>query len=191
MMAHFALRRIQHVVAHQFGVEVEALQGPRRTRQVAHPRQAAMWLARRTTKLSQAAIGRAFGKRDHTTVVCALKAVEARRADDPMLAAVLDQLELRLRAEFSEARAPAGWNRAVAAAAREAVDARMEAVAEHLREAAERDPVGTLERLERLCGLEAPEGAGHDHTDQQGSTTWPACRTSSAAPRSTPRRAPH
>lgn len=51
-----------------------------------------MWLAGRTTSHSLPEIGRAFGDRDHTTVMHAIRAVERRRQKDPHLATELDQI---------------------------------------------------------------------------------------------------
>ena len=57
------------VVANKFGFSVEELTGKRRNRDVAMPRQIAMYVCREMTDLSTNAIGRAFGGRDHTTVL--------------------------------------------------------------------------------------------------------------------------
>jgi chromosomal replication initiator protein len=63
--------RILLMVGERFGVNGEALCGPRRTRTVALPRQVAMYLTRQLTDLSLVEIGRMFGGRDHTTVMYA------------------------------------------------------------------------------------------------------------------------
>ena len=60
----------------------------RRNRAIARPRQAAMWLAKQLTTRSLPDIGRRFGGRDHTTVLHAVRRIEAAAArDDPQLAA--------------------------------------------------------------------------------------------------------
>ncbi len=56
-------------VAQQYQVPEEDLLGPRRTRQIALPRQVAMYLIREETKTSLPKIGQALGGRDHTTVM--------------------------------------------------------------------------------------------------------------------------
>ncbi len=48
----------------------------RRSRSVTRPRQLAMYLAKRLTSKSLVDIGKAFGKKDHTTVMHAIKTVE-------------------------------------------------------------------------------------------------------------------
>ena len=56
-------------VAGYYNVTVDDLKGPRRTREVATPRQIAMYLSRELTDASMARIGELMGKRDHTTVL--------------------------------------------------------------------------------------------------------------------------
>ncbi|MDR3051280.1 MAG: chromosomal replication initiator protein DnaA [Oscillospiraceae bacterium] len=60
---------IQRAVAAYYGVDVAALQGQKRTREVTLPRQVAMFLTREMTNLSLPNIGNEFGGRDHTTVM--------------------------------------------------------------------------------------------------------------------------
>jgi chromosomal replication initiator protein len=67
--------RILSTVCERFGVKVEALCGQRRTKNVALPRQVAMYLLRQLTDLSLVEIGRLFAGRDHTTVMYALEKV--------------------------------------------------------------------------------------------------------------------
>ena len=73
---------IQQIVAQGFGVEVCDLTSRRRGRREARPRQVAMWLARAATPCSLPEIGRAFGNRDHTTVMHAIRQVDERIAAD-------------------------------------------------------------------------------------------------------------
>jgi chromosomal replication initiation ATPase DnaA len=53
-----------------------------RRRAVVRPRQIAMFLCRTMTKLSLSEIGKRFADRDHTTVLHAVRSVEALIADD-------------------------------------------------------------------------------------------------------------
>ena len=57
----------------------------RRSRAIARPRQAAMYLAKTLTTRSLPDIGRRFGGRDHTTVIHAVKRIEALRLEDGQL----------------------------------------------------------------------------------------------------------
>jgi chromosomal replication initiator protein len=60
---------IQKVVAHEFGVTVEALKSKSRAQRVAFPRQAAIYLTRELTGVPLVEIGKRFGGRDHTTIL--------------------------------------------------------------------------------------------------------------------------
>lgn len=60
------------------GVPVADFIGPRRTKALTVPRCAAMHLARVDTHASTLQVGRAFGGRDHTTVIYASREVERR-----------------------------------------------------------------------------------------------------------------
>ncbi len=76
---------IQRVVADHFNIKLADMRSKRRTRAIAHPRQIAMYLCRKLTEYSLPDIGRAFGGKDHTTVIHALKQIEERREKDPEL----------------------------------------------------------------------------------------------------------
>lgn len=69
---------IQRRVAEEFNIRVADLNGRRRTANIAHPRQLAMYLARRHTQSSLQDIGAAFGGRDHGTVIHAAKTIEEK-----------------------------------------------------------------------------------------------------------------
>jgi len=69
----------------------------RRAVVVARPRQIAMYLAKQLTQRSLPEIGRRFGGRDHTTVIHAVRTIEALRVKDAEIDAdvrlLLRQLE--------------------------------------------------------------------------------------------------
>jgi chromosomal replication initiator protein len=81
---------IQKLVASRMGATALDLVSARQAS--ARPRQVAMWLCRHSTPASFPAIGRAFGNRDHTTVMQAVKRVDALMAGDPAFAAVVEDL---------------------------------------------------------------------------------------------------
>ena len=56
-------------MADKFGVSAGDITGKRRSREIALPRQVAMYICREMTDMSTTAIGQAFGGRDHTTVM--------------------------------------------------------------------------------------------------------------------------
>jgi len=66
---------IQGEVCRHYQLTLEELTGDKRTRRIVGPRQVAMYLSRELTDASLPAIGRAFGDRDHTTVMYAVQKV--------------------------------------------------------------------------------------------------------------------
>jgi chromosomal replication initiator protein len=78
-----SIENIQKTVADYFKVRVTDLQGARRSRAIARPRQVAMALARELTNLSLPDIGEHFGGRDHTTVLHGCRQIADLRKDDP------------------------------------------------------------------------------------------------------------
>jgi chromosomal replication initiator protein len=77
---------IKATVAARYGVDPKHMTSPLRRWDVSHPRQVAMFLARKLTRHTMPYIGRHFGGRHHTTVLHACRAVEQRRATDRKLA---------------------------------------------------------------------------------------------------------
>jgi chromosomal replication initiator protein len=73
---------IQRKVAEHYNLKMADLMSARRAREVARPRQVAMYLAKKLTPRSLPEIGRRFGGRDHTTVMHAVKRIEELRASD-------------------------------------------------------------------------------------------------------------
>ncbi|MFZ2619758.1 MAG: helix-turn-helix domain-containing protein, partial [Alphaproteobacteria bacterium] len=84
---------IQQKVTEHFDVRMSDLLGSRRLRQLARPRQVAMYLAKKYTSKSYPDIGRAFGGRDHTTVIHAVRTVENLVPRDKELAEKVQLLE--------------------------------------------------------------------------------------------------
>lgn len=70
---------IQKTVADYYKIKVADLFSKKRTRAIARPRQLAMWLCREVTSHSFPEIGDAFGGRDHTTVIHAVKTIDSLR----------------------------------------------------------------------------------------------------------------
>jgi chromosomal replication initiator protein len=73
---------VQAVVAGHFQLSIQQLTSASRTSQVSWPRQVAIHLARDLTGASLPAIGRAFGGRNHSTVLHACKRVSERLKND-------------------------------------------------------------------------------------------------------------
>jgi chromosomal replication initiator protein len=72
-----------------------------RTTDVVRPRQIAMFLAKDLTPHSLPVIGRKFGGRDHTTVLHAVRKIEALRVSDETLAADLDAIRHTIAAQVA------------------------------------------------------------------------------------------
>lgn len=89
--------QIQKTVAEHYSLKQADLISERRARAVARPRQVAMWLAKQITTRSLPDIGRRFGGRDHTTVLHAVRRIEALKAEDPVIARDVDVLLRKLR----------------------------------------------------------------------------------------------
>ncbi len=73
---------IQEAVARYYSISLDELISEKRTKRVVVPRQVAMYLSRELTDSSLPVIGRAFGGRDHTTVIYAVQKVAAQMADE-------------------------------------------------------------------------------------------------------------
>ena len=70
------LADIERAVCAAFGIEVGTLQSAHRGKKVNHPRMLAMFLARKHTPAPLTEIGSYFGRRSHSTVISAQKAVD-------------------------------------------------------------------------------------------------------------------
>ncbi len=95
---------IQRVVARQYNVSRSDLLSSRRTANVVRPRQVAMYLAKTLTLRSLPEIGRRFGGRDrrfggrdHTTVLHAVRKIEALVAKDGALSEEVESLKRQLQ----------------------------------------------------------------------------------------------
>ena len=89
---------IQRAAARAFGVNAHDLQSESRRKELVIPRHAAMYLSRKLTACSLTAIGKAFGGRDHATVLHACRRIEALMREDPSLKSTVEQLTQELKA---------------------------------------------------------------------------------------------
>ena len=87
---------IQRVVCHHFKLRTSDLLSKDRHKSIAFARHVAMYLCKQRLKCSFPELGRAFGNRDHTTVMSAVRKVEALRTSDPEVRAHLEALERKL-----------------------------------------------------------------------------------------------
>jgi chromosomal replication initiator protein len=91
-----SVAQIQSLVADAFSLTTDELLGDGRSVRVVWPRQLAMYLAREHTDATFPALGRAFGNRNHTTVMNACQRVGQRIAGDAEAADTVRSLTDRL-----------------------------------------------------------------------------------------------
>jgi chromosomal replication initiator protein len=89
--------QVQEAVAARLDLTVDDLLSPNRTAPVARARQLAMYLTRELTDLSLPAIADAFNRRDHTTVLHAIRRVERTALEDAAVSRTLEELTSELR----------------------------------------------------------------------------------------------
>jgi chromosomal replication initiator protein len=87
------IESIQKAVCDFYNIRPNELRSKKRTRNVALPRQVAMYLCRRYTEASFPVIGDRFGGRDHSTVIHAAQVVERRLQEDASFRASVERLE--------------------------------------------------------------------------------------------------
>ena len=90
-------RQIQEAVATKLGLSLDDILSPSRTAPVARARQLGMYLTRQLTDLSLPAIAQAFNRRDHTTVLHAIRKVERSALQNAAFSRTLEDLTSELR----------------------------------------------------------------------------------------------
>ncbi|CAN5335291.1 chromosomal replication initiator protein DnaA [soil metagenome] len=88
---------IQKTVGDYFRVELEAMKGKVKKREIVIPRQVAMYFCKRYTQITLALIGENFGGRDHSTVIHALESVEDMMKADPNFKNSVEELTKKLK----------------------------------------------------------------------------------------------
>ena len=86
-----SIGEIQRQVAQHFNIRVDEMHSKRRSKNIVHPRQIAMYLAKHMTSSSYPEIGQKFGGRDHTTVMHGVAKIEKAMQEDP---AVMDDIKI-------------------------------------------------------------------------------------------------
>ena len=90
---------IQTKVAQHFGLRLDEFKSKRKTRNVAFPRQVAMYLCRELTDSSLPKIGEEFGGRDHTTVIHAHEKIATQIKRDPQFELVIKNIIEKLQTD--------------------------------------------------------------------------------------------
>ncbi|MGB1048701.1 MAG: chromosomal replication initiator protein DnaA [Rhodothermales bacterium] len=89
--------QIRDIVAEFYSMDTDLLIGKSRKRPIVDARQVAMHFCKQMTQHSLEAIGRRFGGRDHSTVIHACKAIQARIDTDPRFVEELGHIEQLLK----------------------------------------------------------------------------------------------
>ena len=91
------IEEIQRKVAEHYNIRLSDMIGPKRLRNIARPRQVAMYLAKQLTPRSLPEIGRRFGGRDHTTIMHGVRKIEELMSTDSQLSDDLNLLKRQLQ----------------------------------------------------------------------------------------------
>ncbi|MCJ1979692.1 chromosomal replication initiator protein DnaA [Pseudolactococcus carnosus] len=90
-------KQIQEEVASFYKISIADMVSKKRPKEIAYPRQVAMYLIREITGKSLPAIGKEFGGRDHTTVIYAHKQISDKMKTDTGLQKEMDTIKSNLR----------------------------------------------------------------------------------------------
>jgi chromosomal replication initiator protein len=93
---HITIDLIQDIVSSYFNLRIEDFKSQRRTRNVAYPRQIAMYLCRKLTDMSLPKIGEEFGGRDHTTVIHAYEKISEGLKTDEALQNIVNDISKKI-----------------------------------------------------------------------------------------------
>jgi len=93
------LAYIQKVVAQHHDLTPADLNSRKRTQNIVHPRQIAMYLCRKLMDVSQPEVGKFFGGRDHTTVIHSCDKIAAEMEYDQALREKVALLEREIKGE--------------------------------------------------------------------------------------------
>ena len=83
-------------VARHYGLKVGEIKSKSNAKQIAFPRQVAMYLCKQLTDLSYPEIGRQFNDKHHSTVMYSVEKIEQLRATDADLARTVEQMTRHL-----------------------------------------------------------------------------------------------
>jgi chromosomal replication initiator protein len=89
--------QIQKTVCEHFALKLSDMKAKKRTKEIALPRQIAMYLCKQLTGLSLNDIGKNFGGKDHATVIYACKQMEEKRAKDEVFNRLIENFLRKLK----------------------------------------------------------------------------------------------
>lgn len=88
---------VQKIVCDFYNITLADIKARRRTKEIALPRQVAMYLSKQTTNSSLSDIGKNFGGKDHATVIYACRQVEERRMNDETFSRMIESLLQKIK----------------------------------------------------------------------------------------------
>ena len=88
---------IQKVICEHFAIKVSDMKAKKRTKEIALPRQIAMYLSKQLTNLSLSDIGKNFGGKDHATVIYSCKLIEEKRSKEETFNRMIEGLSRKIR----------------------------------------------------------------------------------------------
>ncbi|MBI5407953.1 MAG: chromosomal replication initiator protein DnaA [Nitrospirae bacterium] len=88
---------VQKQVCEYYGLKPQDIKAKKRSRDIAFPRQTAMYLSKILTDSSLSEIGKNFGGKDHSTVIHACKLIEERRKKDEEFDKKIDYLIKKIK----------------------------------------------------------------------------------------------
>lgn len=101
------VQRIVAFMARKSGYRAKDITGPSRTRGIVYARQTAIWLSKQLKpSLSLPEIGRRFGGRDHTTILYALRKIDAAVEDQSQLGVSALDCLAEIHMQFTRRPAP-------------------------------------------------------------------------------------
>jgi len=88
---------VQKIVSEHFAIKLSDMKAKKRTKEVALPRQIAMYLSKQLTSLSLSDIGKNFGGKDHATVIYACKQVEEKKGKEESFNRMIESLVRKIK----------------------------------------------------------------------------------------------
>jgi chromosomal replication initiator protein len=88
---------VQKIVCDFYNMKLSDIKAKRRTKDIALPRQVAMYLAKQSTSSSLSDIGKHFGGKDHATVIYACKQIEERKSKDETFSRIIENLLQKIK----------------------------------------------------------------------------------------------
>lgn len=91
------VEQVLKAVSEYFGIKHIDMKSRKRTKEIAFPRQVAMYISKQLTNCSLSDIGKNFGGKDHATVIYACRQIEGKRGQDEDMDRTIEALINRIR----------------------------------------------------------------------------------------------